>query len=427
MSERDTSQAVHSPADSTPGDKTWIAVFVFCFIGLMVDGMDLMFLAYSLSSVKAEFGLTELEAGLLGSFSLVGMAAGGILGGWASDRFGRVRTLIWTIVVFSVGTAMLGLVHSYAQFAFVRFIASLGMGAEYVVANTLMAEYVPTKHRTTALGTLQAGWSVGYVAATLLSGLIIPVWGWRYLFYIAIIPVVMVLFIQRMVPEPPSWRNRMQQRATSPVPGAGVPVKTQGAWKQIFGNAQNKKLFLLWSVTAGCLQFGYYGVNNWLPRYIEKEMNVSFKSMTGYLLGTYLAMILGKIASGYMADKVGRRPVYAFGGIATALFIPIIVLCHDQGNILYLLFIFGFLYGVPYGVGATYMTESFASEVRGSAVGGAYNIGRVGAAIAPAAIGFMATQASIGAGFLLMGGAYFLCGILPALFIKEKIYDPQNQ
>lgn len=429
MSENDkTPKSVPTDGLSKGGGKIWIAVFIFAFLGLMIDGMDLMFLSYSLTSLKAEFGLTEVQAGSLGSFSLVGMAFGGILGGWASDRFGRVRTLVWTIVLFSVGTAMLGLTHSYLQFACVRFVSSLGLGAEYVVANTLMAEYVPTRHRTTVLGTLQAGWSVGYVVATVLAGFIIPTWGWRWLFYVAIIPVIMVFFIQRIVPEPATWQiANAKRKAAKAERETTRTLKAQSSWKDIFSNPQHKRMFILWSLTAGCLQFGYYGVNNWLPRYIEKEMGINFKAMAGYLVGTYTAMILGKIVAGIAADKLGRRAVYAFGGLSAAFFLPLIVYYHSPDNILYLLTIFGFLYGIPYGVGATYMTESFEAKVRGTAVGGAYNIGRAGAAIAPATIGYIATQASIGMGFVVMGGAYFLCGIIPALFIKEKMYDPQRQ
>ncbi|MCF5570223.1 MFS transporter, partial [Pseudomonas sp. PA-3-11C] len=96
-------------------------------------------------------------------------------------------------------------------------------------------------------------------------------------------------------------------------------------------------------------------------------------------------------------------------------------------SILWMLVVFGFLYGIPYGVNATYMTESFQAKYRGTAVGGAYNIGRIGAAIAPIAIGFLATQYSIGVGFLVMGAAYFICGVIPALLIKDKQFDPQKQ
>lgn len=411
---------------TTVKENIWIAVFIFGFLGLMVDGADLMFLSYSLSSLKKEFGLTSTMAGSLGSITLAGMAVGGFIGGWAADRFGRVRTIVWTIVVFSVGTAILGATQNYGQFAVARFVAALGLGAEYVVCNTLMAEYVPTKYRTTVLGTLQAGWSVGYVVATLLAGWIIPLYGWRYLFYVALIPVVMAILMQRMVPEPPAWVAAKVKREDDKASGRAHIEKKENFMATIFGNPGHRKMFILWALTAGFLQFGYYGVNNWMPTYLEKELHMNFKAMTGYMVGTYVAMIVGKIVAGWLADKLGRRVIFAAGAIGTAAFLPIIVWYNSPTNIVYLLIFFGFLYGVPYGVNATYMTESFETKIRGSAVGGAYNIGRVGAAIAPVTIGYLATQGTIGLGFLVMGGAYFICGILPALFIKEKQYDPQN-
>ncbi|MDN6876024.1 MFS transporter [Pseudomonas citronellolis] len=418
-----------SSSQATTQSKTWVIVFLFCFIGLLIDGADLMLLSYSLTSLKAEFGLSNVQAGSLGSFTLAGMAIGGIYGGWACDRFGRVRTVVWTIVLFSVGTAMLGLTHSYWQFAAARFVASLGLGALYVACNTLMAEYVPTKYRTTVLGTLQAGWSVGYIVATLLAGWILPSYGWRYLFYVAIIPVVLAVAMRRLVPEPAAWVEAQAERKRRKALGQQevVEKKSAGAFRMIFGDRRARSMFIFWSLTAGFLQFGYYGVNNWLPSYLETEMGMNFKSMTAYLVGTYAAMILGKVLAGVASDWLGRRKVFAFGALGTAVFLPVIVLYHSPEAILWMLVVFGFLYGIPYGVNATYMTESFAARYRGTAVGGAYNIGRIGAAIAPAAIGFLATQVSIGAGFLVMGAAYFVCGIIPALLIRDKQFDPQTE
>ncbi|AEW15736.1 cis,cis-muconate transporter [Brucella suis 63/252] len=138
-------------------------------------------------------------------------------------------------------------------------------------------------------------------------------------------------------------------------------------------------------------------------------------------------MILGKVLAGVAADWLGHRAVFALGALGTAAFLPIIVLYHSPDTILWMLVVFGFLYGVPYGVNATYMAESFEAKYRGTAVGGAYNIGRAGAALAPVAIGFFASQISIGFGFLVMGGAYFICGVIPALFIREKQFDPEKQ
>ena len=412
-------------ADSARSERIWIVVLVFGFLGLMADGMDFMFLSFSLPSLMPDLGLSKIQAGSLASYSLLGMALGGIIGGWSADRYGRVRTVVWTILVFSVGTACLGLSRSYWQFAGIRLISSLGLGAEYVVCNTLMSEYIPTKRRTTVLGTLQAGWSVGYVAASALAGMIIPVYGWRFLFATALAPVIIAIILQRVVPEPPSWVELAAKRAAS---GKGVRGETMkgSQWKTIFTDHGHRRMFILWTLTAGFLQFGYYGVNNWLPTYLVNELKFNFTKMTGYLVGTYTAMILGKIIAGFLADRLGRRWIYACGGFTAAVSLPLIVNYHSPGNIVFLLTAFGFLYGVPYGVLATYMTESFETRIRGTAVGGTYNIGRVGAAIAPWLIGLIATQYSIGLGLVVMGGAYFMTGIIPALFIREKMYDPQK-
>lgn len=399
---------------------TWKIAFFFAFLALLVDGADLMLLSYSLNSIKAEFQLSSVQAGMLGSFTLAGMAIGGIFGGWACDQFGRVRIVVISILLFSVLTCGLGLTQNFIQFSILRFFASLGLGSLYIACNTLMAEYVPTRYRTTVLGTLQAGWTVGYIVATLLAGWIIPDHGWRMLFYVAIVPVLIAVLMHFLVPEPQAWYHSRNDLT-------GQDNNTQeSALKRIFADPRNCKMFILWALTAGFLQFGYYGVNNWMPSYLESELGMKFKEMTAYMVGTYSAMILGKILAGFMADKLGRRFTYAFGAIGTAIFLPLIVFYNSPDNILFLLIAFGFLYGIPYGVNATYMTESFPTHIRGSATGGAYNVGRLGAAIAPATIGFLASGGSIGLGFLVMGAAYLICGVIPALLIKEKQYDPQQ-
>ncbi|HEY9226606.1 MAG TPA: MFS transporter [Gemmatimonadaceae bacterium] len=416
-------------------ERVWIVVLASGFLGLMVDGMDLMFLSYSLPSLMRDFQIDKVQAGALASYTLLGMAVGGFFGGWAADRFGRVRVVVWTIMLFSIATGMLALTQTYWQFALLRFISALGLGAEYVVSNTLMAEYVPTARRTTVLGTLQAGWSVGYVVAALLAGAIVPSYGWRPLFAVAIVPVLLALVIRRVVPEPESWTRTRSHRSEfdrdhERSEGSALAVSAssrRGQWRAVFASPAQRRVFFLWTVTSCFLQFGNYGVSNWLPTYLVSELKFDFTKMTGYLVSTYIAMIVGKIIAGYLADRFGRRWIYVFGGLGTALFLPLIVSVNTPENIVVLLGMFGFLYGVPYGVNATYMTESFDTNVRATAVGGAYNLGRVGAAIAPALIGLLATKYSIGLGLTVMGGAYLLTAVVPAFFIREKMYDPHGR
>lgn len=412
---------------------TWKLAFIFAFISLVIDGVDIMLLSFSLTSLKAEFGLTSFQAGMLGSSSLAGMALGGITGGWACDKFGRVKTIAWSVVFFSVMTCILGLTQSYEQFMVLRFIGAFGLGSLYMACNTLMAEYVPTKYRTTVLGTLQTGQTVGYIVATLLAGAIIPDHGWRMLFYITIIPAAFALIFMRFVPEPASWQEakieQLQRKALKLEPSPALqaqPAASESIYKRIFGQQQHRKMFLLWMTTAAFLQFGYYGVNNWMPTYLETELNMNFKALTGYMVGAYTAMILGKILAGYAADKLGRRLTFVVGTVSTAAFLPIIIFYNTPSNIAYLLITFGFLYGIPYGVNATYMAETFSTDVRGTAIGGAYNMGRLGAAIAPATIGIIAAGGSFTMAFIVMGGAYFIAGVIPGLFIRERQYDPQQ-
>ncbi|MGK3623029.1 MFS transporter [Acinetobacter sp. A11] len=413
------------------GPNTWKWALLFAYFAMVVDGIDIMLLSYSLTSLKAEFGLSTFQAGALGSASLAGMGIGGILGGWACDKFGRVRTIANSVTFFSVATCLLGFTQSFEQFMALRFIGALGIGALYMACNTLMAEYVPTTYRTTVLGTLQTSQTVGYIAATLLAGAIIPDHGWRVLFFLTVVPAFVNIFLQRFVPEPKSWQltkieSLQGNRQPKEIVVAEKP-KSGSIYKQIFNNFKHRKMFLLWMTTAFFLQFGYYGINNWMPSYLETEVHMNFKNLTSYMVGSYTAMILGKILAGYLADKFNRRAVFVFGTIASAVFLPIIIFFNTPDNILYLLITFGFLYGIPYGVNATYMAESFSTDVRGTAIGGAYNIGRVGAAIAPATIGFLASGGTFAMAFIVMGAAYFVAGVLPGLFIKDRQYDPQKQ
>jgi AAHS family cis,cis-muconate transporter-like MFS transporter len=112
-------------------------------------------------------------------------------------------------------------------------------------------------------------------------------------------------------------------------------------------------------------------------------------------------------------------------GVLTAIYLPILVYAAAPANVAYLLLIFGFLYGAPYAINATYLSESFPAGVRATAVATSYNLGRIGSTLSPLLIGIAAANHSIGLGIALLGISYAVCALVPGLFIPEQMFDPQ--
>lgn len=388
------------------------------FAALAADGMDLQLLALSLPQISKELQIDPVSAGALSTYTMLGMASGGVLGGWLADRIGRVRVVWWSVLVFTAFTGLIALSQTYWQIAILRFLSGLGLAALYSIGTMLAAEYVPTRIRTTVLGTLQGGWSVGYIVAALLSSYLLPSFGWRALFASAIVPGVVTLMLLWKIPDPPSWIATQGNE--------NVTAVRANPFRTVWSDSRLRRTFLLWVVTAFALQFGYYGVTTWLPSYLTSDLQIDVRNAGWYAAGTYSMMIAGKFLTGYLADLAGRRMVWVVSGALTALYLPFLIYTATPANAAYLLLIFGFLYGSPYAINSTYMNESFPSGVRGTAVATSYNIGRLGATLSPLMIGYAASNYSIGFGIGLLGIAYGLCAIVPGLFIREKMFDPKS-
>lgn len=398
--------------------RTGTLVVVGVFIALVVDGMDLQMLALALPDITRELHLSSISAGALSTYTLLGMGVGGVLAGWLADRIGRVAVVWWAVLIFSALTGVIALCHTYLQIAAMRFVSGFGIGALYSIGTLLAAEYVPTRIRTTVLGTLQAGWSVGYVTAALLAAYVLPQFGWRPLFACAIVPGIIALALLWRAPDPPSW-VAIRHRA-----GRGGVV-TASPFRLLWADPPLRRTFLLWTIAAIALQFGYYGANSWLPSYLVKDLGVKVQSMGWYVAGTYTMMVIGKIITGYLADIIGRRTMWIVSGVLTAMYLPVLVYAATPVNVAYLLLLFGFLYGAPYAINSTYLSESFPATIRATAVATSYNLGRVGATLSPLLIGIAAAHHTIGLGIASLGVSYAICALVPGLFIKEKMFDPQ--
>src|SRR5256885_1455306 len=210
----------------------------------MLDAMDVMLYSLVLAYLIREFAMDTRVAGLLNSLTLVASAIGGLLFGVIADRIGRTRSLMASILVYSLASAACGLSHSIAQLAVFRFILGLGMGGEWTAAAALIAETWRAEHRGKALGLMQSAYAIGEAIAALVVAVVLPHFGWRAVFFVGVLPALLVLWIQARVPEPELWSKRSGARN----PPMWATLVSSGALRS----------GMLATVMNDCSMFGYW-------------------------------------------------------------------------------------------------------------------------------------------------------------------------
>src|SRR5712671_262823 len=241
------------PPQITPAERKSLAAGG---LGWMLDAMDVMLYSLVLTYLIREFSMDTRTAGFLNSLTLVASAIGGLLFGMVADRIGRTRSLMVSILVYSLASAACAFSHSVAQLAVFRFVLGLGMGGEWTAAAALIAETWRPEHRGKALGLMQSAYAIGEAIAALVVGLVLPHFGWRAVFLVGVLPAFLVFWIQSSVPEPPLWTER----------------RTADAPRQPLRSLLSGKVLrtgLLATTMNTCALFGYWGLFTWIPAYLS--------------------------------------------------------------------------------------------------------------------------------------------------------------
>src|SRR5437764_7834405 len=235
--------------------------FWACFGGWALDAMDVQIFSFAIPAIIAAFQLSNVDAGFIGTVTLLTSAFGGWVAGALSDRFGRVRTLQITILWFALFTLLCGFAQTYTQLVVFRALMGFGFGGEWAAGAVLMGEVISAQHRGKAVGSVQSGWAIGWGIAALLAtvffSVLPPDTAWRALFWVGVLPAFLVFFIRRFVDEPPVFEAARR--------GAAAKAETAN-WLEIFSPAMLKTTVLT-SLLATGAQGGYYAITTWLPPY----------------------------------------------------------------------------------------------------------------------------------------------------------------
>jgi len=373
--------------------------------GWMLDSFDVMLYAMVLAVLMSDLGMTKATAGLLGSLTLVASAAGGLIFGVLADRFGRRRALMASILIYSVFTAACGFATGVVMLAVFRVFLGLGMGGEWASGASLVSETWPAEHRGKALGIVQSSWAVGYAAAAVVAALVLPVWGWRGVFFVGVIPAFFTLWIQKKVKEPEIWKK---VRAAAPGIRAG--------FGEIFGQ-KRLRLTLFITLMNACTMFAWWGFNLWLPAYLSMApgqggIGLSPRAMSALVIFMQAGMWLGYISFGFISDRLGRKRSYVGFLLAAAAFM-LLYSRTRQPLLLLALGPFVAFFGTGYFTGFGALTaEIYPTSIRATAQGITYNTGRIVSAVAPFAVGSLAQTKGFGFSFLMISAAFLAAAAL---------------
>jgi MFS family permease len=386
------------------------------FLGYMLDSMDVMLYALVLGQVQREMHLSATMSGAMMSATLVAAALGGVSFGWFADRFGRVRALMSSVLLYSVSTALCGFTQTATQLMVCRVLLGLGMGGEWACGAALVAETWPAHKRGKALALVQSAWAVGYALGAAVVGLVMPRFGWRAVFFAGVLPALVSLWVRRGLREPAVWR----QERTSDV-----------RFGQLFRGTFGYSMLVCSTMNAAAL-FGWWGLFTWLPRFLsmptaEGGRGLSIVQTSGWTIVMQTGTFLGYIGFGFLADRFSRNHTYIGFLLIAALLVPAFAFVRNPNALLLIGPLVGF-FGTGYFAGFSVIaSELFPTALRASAMGFVYNIGRVLSAAAPYLIGRVSEHAGLSWALCMTSAAFVSAALIatalrsPATEVSEMV------
>jgi MFS family permease len=372
--------------------------------------MDVQIYSFVIPTLISLWKLTPADAGLLATCTLLFSAFGGWLTGILADRYGRVLMLQITIAWFAGFTFLQGLSAGFAWLLVARSLQGLGFGGEWAAGSVLAAETIRSEHRGKAVGAVQSSWSIGWGMAALLATLFFQImpqeFAWRALFFVGILPALLISFVRRSVPEPEIYTEQGK-------------VERRGDPLAIFGRTVIRRTALGALLAVGA-QGGYYAITTWLPTFLQKERGLTILSSGGYLAVIIVGSFIGYLVSAYLSDLIGRRSNFILFAICSVLVVVIYTeIPINDSFMLVLGFPLGFFAsGVFSGMGA-FFTELFPTEIRGNAQGFCYNFGRGLAAGFPLLVGLLSARLPLGQAIGIYAAGAYLLMVIAALALPE--------
>lgn len=421
---------VHKVADESKLNKFHFKVLLWCFIIIIIDGYDIAVAGAALPSIMSDMGVTAATAGFMASSALFGMMFGAIFLGTLSDKIGRKLTISICVFLFSVFTAAAGLTNDPVSFSIMRFIAGLGIGGVLPNIVAQMTEYSPKKIRSLMTTFMFSGYAIGGILAAVIGKQFIMQFGWEVVFFAAGVPVLLIPFIMKSMPESLAYLLKKQNQKdlqkvvrdmepslklnesvvftqTEKVDVERTPIS------QLFQEGRAFSTLMFWGAYFTGL-FMVYSLSTWLTKLM---------AMSGYTLGSALSFVIalnlgavaGCIVGGWLADKFHIKWVLVGMYAAGSVFLYMMTLPMPIEMLYFNIAMVGACTTGAQIVAYAYCGQFYPSAIRSTGIGMAAGVGRLGAILAPLLIGFIvALNLPIAQNFMVIS----LAGLLGAVALS---------
>ncbi|MEH7547856.1 MFS transporter [Neobacillus vireti] len=380
-----------------------LGLLLWSFFIISFDGYDLVVYGTVVPTLIEKWHLSPVEAGAIGTYGLFGMMFGAILFGTLADRIGRKSVISITLILFSLFTFLCGFANTPTVFSTLRFFAGLGLGGIMPNVIALLTDYAPKTMRSMVVSIVLCGYSVGGILAPLLGILLMPNFGWQSIFWFAGLPLLLLPFIHKQLPETASYliRKGKKEELLSTLVRLNpelsynqndefVEIKSKESDFPVIGLFKNKRVLstlMFWTAFFSCLLM-VYGLNTWLPK-LMIEAGYGLNSSLAFLIALQGGAIIGTLIIGRLCDKYGSKrmlvPMYASGAVALTIL--------GFGGSSFLIYLLVAIAGAA-TIGAQNIVQAYVSQyyppsVRSTALGMASGIGRIGGMLGPLLGGFL--------------------------------------
>ncbi len=399
-----------SPLNTTKTAVTPAKAMVAAISGYAMDGFDLLILGFMLPAISVSLMLDPSQAGSLVTWTLIGAVVGGIVFGQLSDRFGRIRMLTVTILMFSLFTGLCAVAQGYWDLLAYRTLAGMGLGGEFGIGMALIAEAWPKEKRNRASAWVGIGWQLGVLLAAFITPPLLNVIGWRGMFLVGLLPALVSFLIRRSMGEPEAFTRHVQ---------SAPPLSFRARFRLLCADRATCKASLGIFILCSVQNFGYYGLMIWMPSYLSSNFGFSLTKSGLWTAVTVVGMTFGIWLFGLLADRFARWKIfllYQFGAVAMVV---IYAQLRDPTVMLFTGAIMGmFVNGMIGGYGAL-ISDTFPPQARATAQNVLFNLGRGVGGFGPLVIGMLASSISFNAAITLLALIYLL-DIAATLFLLPR-------